>query len=52
MVLCMICMGMAVVIAVIRVRRLARDRAVVFQLVSLKRSLLIRKLKAWCFAYL
>ena len=46
MVLCMMCVGMAVVTAVIRVWRLARDRAEAFQLVSLKRSLSMRKLKA------
>ena len=49
MVLCMICVGMAMVTAVIRVRRPARDKAEAFQLASPEQSLSMRKLKAVVF---
>lgn len=52
MVLCITCVGMAVVTAVMRVRRPTRERAEAFQLASLERSLSMRKLKALVFRLL
>lgn len=52
MVFCIMCVGMAVVTAEIRVRRPARERVETFQLASLERSLAMRKLKALVFRLL
>ena len=52
MVFCIMCVGMAVVTAEIRVRQPARERVEAFQLASLERSLSMRKLKALVFRLL
>ena len=52
MVFCIICVGMAMVTAVIRVRRPARERAKAFQFASLEWSLSMTKLKVHVFRLL
>ena len=52
MVFCIICVGMAVVTAVIRVRWPIRERVEAFQFASLEQSLSMRKLKALVFCLL
>ena len=52
MVFCIMCVGMAVVTAEIRVRRPTRERVEAFQLASLERSFSMRKLKALVFRLL